>query len=227
MKISNILLLTLAVIPVLFAAAIPITFHWKLKHGNYTVINPEENFDYNQYKFTEINSIALSGIDCVILPSDSVKIDVEKERANLIEVIQQNKTLMISLKQKGPSPKIRLYLPSLEKFTANNSSILLRGQLKQTDLKSYSFQMTNTSLRTSNISVEERINQFINSIDINGSNSIVDLSGTVQIKKMSITDIENVKRSPRVNIGEMEFVYNKKDEVKSVGKDGVVQVLVK
>ncbi len=226
MKTSKILLLTLTIIPILFVASIPVTLKWKLNHSDFTIANPQDDFVYHSHKFSQIKFIFLKGVDCVIIPSDSIQIDIENNKANPLELMQSNDTLTVKLKNQNKLlPKIRLYLTSMEKIIVDNSKILLRGQLEPMEAKSYNFYISHSSFQTTNISKDAKVSQFLDKVSIRGSNSTIDLSGSMRIEKLSIIDIEHVEFSPQVGIEEMEIIFNEKLQVRSVGKDGVTKIV--
>ena len=228
MKTSNKILVTLLAIPLFFIAAIPLSLNWKLKHGDFTIARPDENYDTDEYKFPRVKFISLEGIDCMILPSDSMKIQVESQRAELVVLLQQNDTLRISLRNKaGSCPRMRLYVGGIEKISANNSKILLRGTLEPTNARSYSFDLSNSRLQTSTLSEQERLRQFINRLDVTGVKSSIDFSGAMVVEKLALVDIDDFAGDSTVSIKSIEVLYNNKSLVRSSGNKGKTQIIAR
>ena len=192
MKTSNKILLSLVAITLFFIAAIPISLNWKLKHGDFTIARPEENYMAAEYRFPTVKFISLDGIDCIILPSDSIKVQVELQWIESVVISQQNDTLKISLRDTlAASPRMRLHLRGIKKISAKNSNILLRGGLSVVNTTSYSFDLSNSKLQTSSLSEQEKLRQFVNEIEVKGVNSSIHLSGSLVVEKLSIVDIDD------------------------------------
>jgi len=214
------------VIPLFFIAAIPLSLNWKLKHGDFTIARPDENYDTDEYKFPRIKFIFLDGIDCMILPSDTMKVQVESKESGLVVLLQQNDTLRITLRNKaGSCPRMRLYVSGIEKVTANNSNILLRGTLEPTNARSYSFDLSNSRLQTSSLSEQERLRQFINKLDVKGIKSSIDFSGAMVVEKLGVVDIDDFAGDSTVSIKSIEVLYNNKSLVRSSGNKGKTQII--
>lgn len=87
-------------------------------------------------------------------------------------------------------------------------------------IPSFSFDLKNSSLSTGPISDEWRVYQFLDQLEINGSDSThVNLSGSVRVRNLILSDIRSVISGTRINVDNMQVLYRGKDNVRS--KSGV------
>lgn len=223
MKASNITILVIVVVSIILIAAIPITLKYKLNNNYYTQLSPSENYDYDRFDFQMTNKLEISGLEnCTIIPSDSSYMEIERLVANTVKLIDKGDTLSIGSidKKKRVSQRVRIFMPGAGKVICRNSNVLLRGSIKMFGIPSFSFDLENSKLSTSAISDEWRVYQFLDQLEIYGSDSAyVNLSGSVRIQNLILSDIREVTSGTRINVDHMQVLYKGKDTVKS--KSGV------
>lgn len=223
MKASNITILFIVVVSILFIAAIPITLKYKLNNNLYTQLNPSENYDYDRINFQMTNKLEITGMEnCTIIPSDSSYMEIERLGSNTVKLIEKGDTLSIGTieKNKRTTQRVRIFIPGAGKVICRNSNVLLRGSIKMFGIPSFAFDLENSKLSTSAISEEWRVYQFLDQLEINGSDSAyVNLSGSVRIQNLILSDVRSVTSGTRINVDHMQVLYKGKDTVKS--KSGV------
>ena len=230
MKTSNLLLLVLFVISVSFISAIPLVVNMKLKGRDF-----EKDADAGRYdhrKFGAIKFVALKGLtNAVLIPSDSVEVEVETSQRESIVATRSGDTLFITNRSKtiiaANTPTCKVYLPVVEHITCSDSRIELRGSVAPEWGRSYDLDLVNSQLVIQGRAARlAPFRQFFNQLVITGTDSSgISLSSQVGIRRLDLINVRNTLiNGSSVDIEAITTTFDPKAVVKMKSVRGVVEI---
>jgi hypothetical protein len=230
MKTSNVLLILLFVISISLISAVPIMFNLKLKNGDF--VEARVGGPYQQQKFGVAKFVSLNGLGTVVLvPSDSLMLELEASQSKNITADQRGDTLFIRSDVSENSALARLnlnlYLPGVEHILVTDTNVELKGAVTPEQARSYHVDLFN-----SNLVIKGRdarfapYRQFFDRLFVKGAErSEIDLSSQLSIRKL---DLVNIKRTmidgSRVAIDEINTTYDPKAIVKMKSLHGAIEI---
>ncbi|MBA4054950.1 MAG: hypothetical protein C0490_09585 [Marivirga sp.] len=228
MKASKLTILSILFVSVVFIGAIPMTLKYKLDHNMYTQLTPDESYVYDRYSFGVHNTVVISDLDnCTIIPSDSFQIEIERLGKDVVNFVEKGDTLWVDSidKENRASQKVRIFMPGAGKVVCRDSNVLLRGSIGMVGIPSFVFDLENSKLSTGPIAEEWRVFQFLGQLEINGLDSAyVNLSGSIRINGLILSDISSVVSGNHVGIDNMQVSYKGKNTVKSKSVAGKLEI---
>jgi hypothetical protein len=230
MKTSNILLILLFVISISLNSAVPIVVNVKLKNRDF--VEAREGGPYEQQKFGAAKFISLNGPGtCVLIPSDSLMLEVEANQSMYITADRHGDTLFIKTDASKYSavstPHFKLYLQLVEYITCTGTNIELSGNLIPEQARSYRIHLFNSKLvikgRDSGLSPYR---QFFDQLFVTGTNdSGIDFSSQVTIRNLSLVNIRNTLiDGSSVAIDEINTTFDPKAVVKMRSLRGAIEI---
>jgi hypothetical protein len=225
MKTSNTILLALILLSTILIAAVPITFKYKINKKNYVLVSPNEAFTYDRHIFSGVNYFKITGIsNCTIIPFDSVIVEVSKASAENINLRKAGDTLVIIGDPKLTRLQMRLLLPDNSNIQVSQSQVLLKGEPYRLGAKSYQIELDGSRLFTQLLFSGDTPQQFFNTLSVTGkAMSQVHLYGNAQIKKLSLTDIDELI-CIKCGFEDSDFKFYHKQKVSSIGTQDTLKV---
>ena len=231
MKTSNVLLILLFVISISLISAIPIVVNLKLNNRDF--VTDRESSRYELHEFGAARFISLKGLaNCILVPSDSLKLEVEASQSNAISTDRRGDTLIIRSDQSNNhavlyAPNFKLYLPLVERIACYDSNIELNGSVIPKGARSYRIDLYNSKLvikgRDAGLAPYR---QFFDQLFVTGANdSGVDLSSLVTIQNLNLVNINNtVIDGYSVAIDEINTTFDPKARVKMRSVHGAIKI---
>ena len=230
MKTSNVLLILLFVISISLTSAVPIVVNMKLKNREF--VEAREGGPYKQQKFSATKFISLNGPGTyVLIPSDSLMLEVETNQSKYITADQRGDTLFINNNASKynalSKPRFNVYLPLVEDVTCTDSNIELKGNLSPELARSYHIDLFNSKLVVKGRDIRfTPYRQFFDQLFVTGTNdSGIDLSSQVTIRNLSLVNIKNtVIDGSSVAIDEINTTFDSKAIVKMRSLRGAIEI---
>jgi hypothetical protein len=220
MNKSKVVLLTILMISAVLIASIPISLNGRLAAGDYKIISKQEEFADVNLPTQRFHQLAIEGIQCVIIPDDTIELEVARVSIGKVEVKVSGDTL-IMLNKSNTKVKAQLFASHVKKIVARNSVVIFKGTLYPGNSTSHEITLYNSTVKTIPISKETRILQFFDSIEIKGvGGAHMSLSGSVHINHLILHDLDSAFSDNMVVLRSFETNYSGKSRVSSLSTDG-------
>lgn len=208
MRRSNLVLLSMLVAVILFIAAIPVLYRAELAKSRLDA----NRMNYKWHRYPGVTSVKISNArNITALASDSIGLEYDSAVLRDLIIHQVGDTLTIE-----GDGRVTLYLPNLP-TVVTNSSVLIRGHLRQFDPPSMSFITNNSRIYSLKIASDFRVAQHLQELSIvSDGNSTVDLSGSFSIQKLVLRNLERFSCTNQVGMYETDFLFKQGRDVKTL-----------
>ncbi len=184
MRTSNKILLSVFLVVLLIPTFLHVALYAKYKTGNYVSMKNvvEDQYVHNHLK--SVRYVVAHGLErFTIIPSDSLQLEVEKDKQGFVKfeiigdslVIHGDSTVIRADKTTDiirSSQDVNLYLPSAEKIVLDYCDVTLKVNEDSSKQKSYRFDLDNsTNFQFSNNDYEDSSFKYINSLSIKAAHS--------------------------------------------------------
>jgi len=221
MRTSNKIILGIFLAPLIILTALHLTLYAKYKSGNYTVMKTVTEDRFTRLVLTHIVSVSVYGLnDFNIMPSDTTKLEIEKEHDRLHYVVNGD-----SLVIRGDSANdqsqgstrnhhaVNVYLPQGATIRANNSGIELRGSKDTLTAISYRFTLSNSSNFRIREDASSAAAYFKELVFFAAGESKIELTGATRISNMQLQLQATEFTDNGASIDNLSIVADKKSRV--------------
>ena len=200
MKTSNKLLLGIFLTIIILTSIVQLTVYAKYKRGEFTSFKREDLVPMNSLAVPAVRFISLKGLgSCAIKPSETLKLEIQKDRADIIKYHVLNDTLYIdNPKVSGDQLErgsrtnglVNIYLPASVQLNAAYSVFRVWGADDSTSAPSYNISLGKDCRLFINFSGTKTASVYFNQLNINELKSTIDLDRHVVINdlKMQLSD---------------------------------------
>jgi hypothetical protein len=182
MKTSNKLLLGIFLTILILTATVQLMVYAKYKRGEFTAFKREQFIPMASLPVPAARFISLKGMgSCAIKPSNTLKLEIQKDNINFIKYHVVNDTLVITGSSKDPDDRTRnnslvnIYLPASVQLKGANCTFRVWGTDDSTSAPSYNISIIKSYLFIS-FSGAENTAVYFNQLNINSVSSMIDLN---------------------------------------------------
>ncbi|HMJ70165.1 MAG TPA: hypothetical protein VK508_14765 [Cyclobacteriaceae bacterium] len=209
MKTSNVILLAMVAVLILFIAAIPVIYNRELSHSR----QASGGIEYSKMNFISGKIVKVEGIsDLTIFQYDSLVVESLKTEQNNFKITSTKDTIII----RGiNSASVMLYVPSDHHVIALDSRIRLYGHLRFLDAPSIMLSLRNSLVYSQSVSRDKYVSHNLNYLTItNLGNGAVDLQGQLNVEHLVLNELVDFKCGPDVGIGETDFRFTENSNIR-------------
>lgn len=191
MKTSNKLLLGIFLTIIILTTTVQLMVYAKYKRGEYTAFKREQFVPMTSISVPPARFISMKEIGaCGIKPSDTLKMEIQKDIADKIKYRMVNDTLVITGNSNDPDGgRIRgvvyLYLPATVQLNGANCTFRIYGTNDLASAPSYNISIQHSYLFM-DFSGAEKKPVFFNQLNINSVSSMIDLNGSATLKDLNL-----------------------------------------
>jgi len=205
MKTSNKIVLGIFVGPLLLLTLLQVTLYAKYKSGHYVSMQSVQEDRFIHVPLTNISHIAVYGLNNFkIMPSDNLKLEIEKEEISHLHYIVKGDSLIIhgdTLLTRSNGDKqtersyqdVNLYLPmAAATILADNAEVTLLGSKDSVKARSYYFSIVNDASLKVDQNGEETKPVYFKGLTIKASHSSgIELTAQTRVMDLELTMIES------------------------------------
>jgi hypothetical protein len=192
MKTSNKLLLGIFLTIIILTTAVQLMVYAKYKRSEFTAFKREQFVPMTNVPVPAARFISLKGMgSCAIKPSDTLKVEIQKDNINFIKYHVTNDTLVITGSSNDPDDRSRnnslvnIYLPASVQLKGTNCTFRVWGRDDSTSAPSYNISMKNSYLFI-NFSGADNTAVYFNQLKVNGESSRIDLNNHAVLNDLNL-----------------------------------------
>ena len=181
MKTSNKLLVGIFLTIIILTTVVQLMVYAKYKRGEYTPFKREQFIPMASLSVPQARFVSLKGMgSCAIKPSDTLKLEVQKDNINFIKYNVINDTLVIGGNSNDADGKrnntlVNIYLPASVQLKGADCTFRVLGTDDSTSAPSYNISIKNSYLFI-NFSGADKAATYFNQLNINSERSAIDLN---------------------------------------------------
>jgi hypothetical protein len=218
MKTSNKALLLLIITIAAFTISVPVILRHQLSASRYTKVHSDEDFEFDRKVFGTMSVVCLNHLNhATVVPSDTLKVDIERTGLETLEMDIRGDTLDIN----GTGAQwVRVFLPEGVELSSAESRILVRGGLDRFDSLRMHIKLSHSRMKIEPVFKDQSVPQFWDQLILSGSDSsTVSLSGAAMINRMEVTNVTELKLGDRIFVDNMVISYSNKKSVHSASDE--------
>jgi len=190
MKTSNKLLLGIFLTILILTTTVQLMVYAKYKRGDYTAFKREDYIPMVSLPVPAARFISMKGFGtCAIKPSDTLKMEIQKDNAGILKYKLVNDTLFITSNSMDDNGRnntlVNIYLPATVQLNAANCTFRVYGTNDLATAPSYNISIQHSYLFM-NFGGAEKKPVFFNQLNLNSVSSTIDLSGSATLKDLNL-----------------------------------------
>ena len=195
----------------------------KYKRGDFTAFKREKFTPMAGLPVPAARFISIKGFGtCAIKPSDTLKLEVQKDNANIIKYKMVNDTLVIGTNSMDDNGRnntlVNIYLPASVQLSGANCTFRIGGAKDSISAPSYSIKLTNSYLFI-NFSGVDKSETYFNQLNINSSNSMIDLNNHAVVNNLNVQFVETRLSDKQATIRKMTVESDNTSSIELSGKN--------
>lgn len=200
---STVLLFCILVFTLMCVSSFVISVNSRYAQGMYTSVFGDKE-KYVRLPVFPAKNIALDGIaDCMVIASDSLKVEVPREDANAYRVEAAGDSIRISTSV-ATGNRVLLYLPTDSRLVVTQGSVLLRGSDDRLSPLTYDVQLVDSKLIAGTGD-----HTFVHQLSIAGmGNAAAEVRKYFHIQSLNINNVGTVDLSQSWQIGALTTRYD-------------------
>ena len=200
---SSLMLLSIVLMMLTLYASYIIVVNQKLDSKNYTYVNNEKS-KYSRVKFDNQKVVVIKGLqNCIIVTSDSIKLEVFNEDLKSFASKQSDDTVTILFNQ-STSNKTFLYLPTGSQLIADSSSFEMKGSFDTKRQPKYQVTLHHSSL----LATANNNHTFFDKLSVTDlGDSQVEIAKYVHISELELINVRHASFAQGWQIGILKTVF--------------------
>ncbi|HMG90515.1 MAG TPA: hypothetical protein VK589_10650 [Chryseolinea sp.] len=206
---STILLISIVLMLLTLYASYIIVVNQKLDSKDYTYVNNEKS-KYSRVKFDNQKVVVIKGLqNCIIVTSDTIKLDVFNEDLKSFESKLKEDTVTIVFNQ-PTSNKTFLYLPTGSQLIADSSSFEIKGSFDPRRAPKHKVTLRHSSL----LATAHNSHTFFDKLTVTDlGNSQFEIAKYVHINELELMNVHNASFAQGWQIGNLKTLFNDGAEI--------------
>jgi len=192
MKTSNKLLLGIFLTIIILTTVVQLMVYAKYKRGEYTAFKREEFIPMTSLQVPAARFISLKGFgSCAINPSNTLRLEIQKDNVNFIKYHVVNDTLVITGSSNDPDDRTRnnslvnIFLPASVQLIGTYCTFRTWGSDDSTSAPSYNIHIKNSYLFI-NFRGADNASVYFNQLNINSVSSMIDLNSHAVLNDLNL-----------------------------------------
>ncbi|AEV96549.1 hypothetical protein Niako_0149 [Niastella koreensis GR20-10] len=201
----------------------------KYKRGEFTPFKRDQFVQMTGLPVPAARFISLKGMgSCAVYPFYKLKVDIEKNNANIIKYHMVNDTLVISGSSKNIDDKqepegmnnslVNIYLPPSVQLTGANCTFRIFGTEDSTSAASYNISLRHSYLFINYGGPDDHAAHF-NQLNINSESSRIDLHRKAVINNLNLQLTDSHLNDLSATIGKLTMGPDDKSSIELSGKN--------
>jgi hypothetical protein len=225
MKTSNKLLLGIFLTIIILIATVQLMVYAKYKRGDFTTFKREQFVPMISLQVPAARFISLKRMgSCAIKPSNTLKLEIQKDNINFIKYHVVNDTLVITGSSKDPDDRSRnnslvnIYLPASVQLIGANCTFRAWGTDDSTSAPSYNISLQHSYLFI-NFSGVENGAVYFNQLTINSVSSMIDLNNHAVLNDLNLQFADSKLSDKSATIRKLTMASDNNSSIDLSGKN--------
>jgi hypothetical protein len=224
MKTSNKLLLGIFLTIIILTTVVQLMVYAKYKRGEYTPFKREQFIPMTSLSVPQARFVSLKGMgSCAIKPSDTLKLEVQKDNINLIKYNVINDTLVIAGNSNDADGSrnnslVNIYLPASVQLKGADCTFRVLGADDSTSAPSYNISIKNSYLFI-NFSGADNAATYFNQLNINSERSGIDLNKHAVLNDLNLQFTDSKLNDQSATIRKLAIGSDNNSSIELSGKN--------